>query len=680
MKRTWPTDDVLPLASASASALARERRRLPIWEARQALLAAVAASPTRVLTGETGCGKTTQIPQFLLAAGYAERGIIGITQPRRVAAMSVAKRVSEEMGVELGSRVGYSVRFDDCSSSETRLRYLTDGMLLREAIADPLLRRYAIVIVDEAHERSLQTDMMLAILKRAQAARAAPAAAPATGASGKKQPKLPPLRLLVMSATLETATFCRYFGGAPAVQVLGRTHPVQMLYVSADQTVTDYLEAAATTVLQIHHEERPGDVLVFLTGQDDIEAVGAAIKRRLPANATTNHKQDAASGVKATAASGVKATAEPLVVLPLYAALPPSLQLKALRPARPGTRKVILATNIAETSVTIDGVVFVVDCGYAKVRTYHPGKRVDSLLATPISKAAARQRAGRAGRQEPGKCYRLYSESTFHSLTESSTPEIQRISLAGALLALKALGVEDVLSFDFVSPPSTDALAAALEQLLALGALQRDGTLSADGRWMAQLPLDPAYAKALLESGAARHDCLPTMLTLIAMLSADGAPFLSGPSTRAAADEARLRFVSPQADTLTLVHVFDAFGGRSGGTAKAWCEQHHANRRTLEAARLVRTQLRESCERLGLVTERDRDLEVTAAAEAAADTGGSAPPQLDIERSRRVRRALTAAFFMHAALRQPTGEYLALVSREHVAVHPSSVLFLRKVR
>lgn len=374
------------------------RRRLPVWEARATLLSAVAKSPTLVLTGETGCGKTTQIPQFLLEAGYAARGCIGVTQPRRVAAMSVARRVAAEMGEEVGQRVGYSVRFDDCTTDATRLRYLTDGMLLREAVSNPTLRRYSVIVVDEAHERSLQTDMMISILKRAQATRKA------------KQP----LKLIVMSATLDTATFCEFFDGAPAVQVLGRQFPVALLYAPTPQS--DYLEATTTAVAQIHDEEGPGDVLVFLPGQEDIDAVAASLRQL---------------------AGQLAPDAPRLAVMPLYAALPPAMQMKALRPAASGHRKVVLATNIAETSLTIDGVVFVVDCGLAKVRHFHAGKRIDSLLAMPISKAAARQRAGRAGRQQPGKCFRLYTEESFHELAERSVPEIQRTSLAGAILALK---------------------------------------------------------------------------------------------------------------------------------------------------------------------------------------------------------------------------------------------------
>ena len=427
-----------------------DRQRLPVYEARSAILDAVSSCETLVLTGDTGCGKTTQIPQFLLEAGYGQRGLIGVTQPRRVAAISVANRVASEMAEEVGQTVGYCVRFDDCTGESTRLRYMTDGMLLREATSHPLLRRYSVIIVDEAHERSLQTDMMLALLKRAQRERRGGGSGGSGSGNGGGWGMPSPLKIVVMSATLDTATFCRYFASpsgddALAVQVLGRTFPVSVYYSPAP--MADYLEAAVTAILQVHTEEPPGDILVFLTGQDDIEAVGAAVRQRAAALAAHASQDGEGAPGRAldgdepggVASGGAGRQASPLTVLPLYAALPPAAQLKALRPAIPGVRKVILATNIAETSLTIDGVVYVIDAGLAKVRMYHAGKRIDSLLACPISRAQARQRAGRAGRVQPGKCFRLYTEDTYLDLAERAVPEIQRTSLAAAILALKVI-------------------------------------------------------------------------------------------------------------------------------------------------------------------------------------------------------------------------------------------------
>ena len=430
-KRRHPDDSI-----GSYQRIQAERRALPAWEARAGFLKRFGKTDTLVLTGETGCGKTTQIPQFLLAAGYGDSGVIGITQPRRVAAVSVARRVAEELGEEVGERVGYCVRFDECTSAATRIKYMTDGMLLREAVAVPSLRRYSVIIVDEAHERSLQTDMMLALLRRAQAERNRGSSGGGSGGSNggsgsslqksggklKKASSSPPLKVIVMSATLDTSTFCSYFHDAPAVSIEGRQFPVSIFYTK--EAPPDYLEAAVVAVLQVHTTEPyPGDILCFLPGQDDIEAVALSIKQRwaeylaeeaeehggegaflLPngggggggsGSKRSKHAAGGGSGGggsangRGTGAENVNGGGDgpphssttststtagsahhppPLSIHKLYAALPPALQLKALKPAKePGQRKVILATNIAETSLTIGGVVYVVDTGLAKV-------------------------------------------------------------------------------------------------------------------------------------------------------------------------------------------------------------------------------------------------------------------------------------------------------------------------
>lgn len=474
-------NDALPNSQGSADYSTRPvaMAQLPVFEARAALLHQVSRAPTLVLVGATGSGKSTQIPQYLFHAGYPT---IGVTQPRRVAATSVARRVATEMGVALGEEVGYCVRFDNCSSRDTRIRYLTDGMLLREALSDTSLRRYAVVIVDEAHERSLQTDILLGVLKAAQQLRAL---------------ATQPLRLVVMSATLDVGLFCEFFGGAAACRLVGRAHPVQLLYTPEPEV--DYLEAAVAAIVQIHLDEADGDVLVFLAGQEDIEAVETALRKRQRL---------------------FPPSARPLLVCPLFAALPASKQELALRRAQGGARKAILATNIAETSLTIGGIVFVVDAGLAKQRGTHAsdgGQLLASLLAQPISRASARQRAGRAGRERPGKCFRLYSEATFAGLAPTAVPEVARSSLAASVLLLYALGVRDVFSFDFITPPPAIALEAAHVQLLQLGALDGQCEITAQGRRMASLPLEPQHAKALLASRAL--GCYAPVLTLLALLT-----------------------------------------------------------------------------------------------------------------------------------------------------------------
>ena len=334
-----------------------------------------------MLVGETGSGKTTQIPQWCVdyaltipvASGQKRRNV-ACTQPRRVAAMSVAQRVANEMDVTLGDEVGYSIRFEDCSSHKTILKYMTDGMLLREAMSDPLLEMYSCVLLDEAHERTLATDILMGLLKEVAKQR-------------------PDIKIIVMSATLDAGKFQDYFDKAPLLTIPGRTFPVEIFYTPEPER--DYLEAAIRTVIQIHmSEEQEGDILLFLTGQEEIEDACKRLQREV---------------------EGLGPDAGELKCIPLYSTLPPNLQQRIFEAAPANKqngaigRKVVISTNIAETSLTIDGVVFVIDPGFSKQKVYNPRIRVESLLVTPISKASAQQRAGRAGRTRPGKCFRLYT-------------------------------------------------------------------------------------------------------------------------------------------------------------------------------------------------------------------------------------------------------------------------------
>ena len=390
---------------------------LPVWQARDKFLDMLRDHQTTILVGETGSGKTTQVAQFVADAGIGApaTAMIAVTQPRRVAAMSVARRVAEEMDATLGATVGYSIRFEECSSPQTLIKFMTDGMLLREAMTDPLMSRYSVIILDEAHERTLATDVLFGLLKGVLARR-------------------PELKLVVMSATLEAEKFQDYFADAPLMRVPGRLFPVEVFYTQAPEA--DYVDAAVRTVAQIHACEPPGDVLLFLTGEEEIE--------------------DACRKIAAEAgklSSAPSSTVGPVAVVPLYSSLPPAQQQKIFDPppppARPGGppgRKVIVSTNIAETSLTIDGVVYVVDPGFVKQKVYNPRTRVESLLVSPISRASAHQRAGRAGRTRPGKCFRLYTEASFGAdLIEQTHPEILRSNLGSVVLQLKKLGVDDLV-------------------------------------------------------------------------------------------------------------------------------------------------------------------------------------------------------------------------------------------
>uniref|UniRef100_A0A0D3B734 RNA helicase n=1 Tax=Brassica oleracea var. oleracea TaxID=109376 RepID=A0A0D3B734_BRAOL len=449
-----------------------KRRDLPVWLQKDEFLRTLQSNQTLILVGETGSGKTTQIPQFVLDAVEAEntnkhkKWLVGCTQPRRVAAMSVSRRVADEMDVAIGEEVGYSIRFEDCSGPRTMLKYLTDGMLLREAMADPLLERYKVIILDEAHERTLATDVLFGLLKEVLRNR-------------------PDLKLVVMSATLEAEKFQEYFSGAPLMKVPGRLHPVEIFYTQDPER--DYLEAAIRTVVQIHMCEPPGDVLVFLTGEEEIEDACRKINKEV---------------------SNLGDQVGPVKVVPLYSTLPPAMQQKIFDPAPeplteggPAGRKIVVSTNIAETSLTIDGIVYVIDPGFAKQKVYNPRIRVESLLVSPISKASAHQRSGRAGRTRPGKCFRLYTEKSFNNDLQPQTyPEILRSNLANTVLTLKKLGIDDLVHFDFMDPPAPETLMRALEVLNYLGALDDEGNLTRTGEIMSEFPLDPQMSKMLIVS------------------------------------------------------------------------------------------------------------------------------------------------------------------------------------
>ncbi|XP_048448906.1 ATP-dependent RNA helicase DHX8-like, partial [Rhincodon typus] len=373
-----------------------QRESLPIYRLKEQLVQAVHDNQVLIVIGETGSGKTTQITQYLAEAGYTTRGKIGCTQPRRVAAMSVAKRVSEEYGCCLGQEVGYTIRFEDCTSPETVIKYMTDGMLLRECLIDPDLSPYAIIMLDEAHERTIHTDVLFGLLK-------------------KTVKKRPDMKLIVTSATLDAVKFSQYFYEAPIFTIPGRTYPVEVLYTKEPET--DYLDASLITVMQIHLTEPPGDILVFLTGQEEIDTACEILYERM---------------------KSMGPDVPELIILPVYSALPSEMQTRIFDPAPPGSRKVVIATNIAETSLTIDGIYYVVDPGFVKQKVYNSKTGIDQLVVTPISQAQAKQRAGRAGRTGPGKCYRLYTERAYRDeMLTTNVPEIQRTNLASTVLSLK---------------------------------------------------------------------------------------------------------------------------------------------------------------------------------------------------------------------------------------------------
>ncbi|KAI9753468.1 MAG: hypothetical protein M4579_005152 [Chaenotheca gracillima] len=580
------------LATSYIPSLHKPPSLLPIARHQRSLLYLIETFPVTIVVGQTGSGKTTQIPQFLEQAGWCADGkVIAVTQPRRVAATTVAARVAEEMGCKLGEEVGYSIRFEDVTSASTRIKFLTDGMLLREALVDPLLSRYSVIMVDEAHERSLSTDVLLGILK-------------------KISKKRKDLRIVVSSATLQAEDFLRFFAGPKTdpdskaegaeeevgriISLEGRMYPVDTLYL--EEPSEDYVERAVQTVFDIHTKELEGDILVFLTGREEIERATELIADR----SVSLHPK-----------------APSLLPLPLYAGLSTEQQLYVFEPAPEDTRKVILSTNIAEASVTISGIVYVIDSGFVKLRAFNPSTGIETLTATPVSKASATQRAGRAGRTKPGKCFRLYTEEAFrNSLPETTIPEIQRSNLAPVLLQLKALGIDNIARFDFLTSPPAELVMRALELLYSLGALDDYAKLTRPlGTRMAELGgVEPMMAKVLLQ--APKFGCLSEALSIAAMTSLQGAVWFHHEGEKKAQESARRKFAAEEGDHLTLLNVYQAFVTRGKKEAR-WCRDNYLNYKSMTRAVSVRAQLKRYLERFGVNV--DETLGTKAAREAAGD-------------------------------------------------------------
>lgn len=609
-----------PLNGLPFSARYHELRRkivtLPVFEHRQEFMTKLAENQRIVLVGETGSGKTTQIPQWCVEYSRSVGSkAVACTQPRRVAAMSVAQRVSEEMDVTLGQEVGYSIRFEDCSSPRTVLKYMTDGMLLREGMSDPMLENYQVILLDEAHERTLATDILMGVLKEVIKQRS-------------------DLKLVIMSATLDAGKFQQYFDNAPLMNVPGRTHPVEIFYTPEPEK--DYLEAAIRTVSQIHIcEEVAGDVLLFLTGQEEIEEACKRIQREI---------------------ENLGPEAGELKCIPLYSTLPPNQQQRIFEPAPPNKpgggigRKVVVSTNIAETSLTIDGVVFVIDPGFAKQKVYNPRIRVESLLVSPISKASAQQRAGRAGRTRPGKCFRLYTEKAYKNEMQDNTyPEILRSNLGSVVLQLKKLGIDDLVHFDFMDPPAPETLMRALELLNYLAALDDDGNLTELGAVMAEFPLDPQLAKLLIASCS--HNCSNEILSITAMLSVPQC-FTRPTEAKKAADEAKMRFAHIDGDHLTLLNVYHAF--KQNQEDPQWCYDNFVIYRSLKSADNVRQQLSRIMDRFNL--------------KRSSTDFTSKDYYVNIKKS------LVTGFFMQVAHLERDGRYLTIKDNQVVQLHPSTCL------
>lgn len=571
--------------------------------------------------GECGSGKSTQIPQYLYEHGWHTKGIIGITQPRRISAITLATRVSEEMGDVVGERVGYSVRFLSRISEDTKIKYMTEGILMREMLANPLLTNYSVIMIDEAHERSVLTDCVLGLLKKI----------------AKRRPNL---KIIISSATMDAELFKDFFEfksktnpkeTAKILTVEGRMYDTQIFYL--EKPCPDYVRETVDTIMKIHQNEGNGDILAFLTGQEEVHQA---------INMLNDFMETA----------GIDS--ESLKVLPMHGSLTHHDQLKVFFHVPRGTRKVIIATNIAETSLTIPNIVYVIDCGFIKMKWYMAEHQMDMLVVVPASQACCRQRAGRAGRVRHGKVFRLFTEESYHNdLPIVSPAEMRRTDLSMTILTLKALGIDNILRFNFPSAPPAKNMLASIELLHALGALDENGNLtSPNGYMMAEMPLHPTLSKILLTS--CEMGCSEEILSIIAMMQVQ--QIFSKPTKGQGlinARRARRNFEVAEGDLITMLNVYQAFVAND--CTKEFCGQHYVMYRHLKRVVEIRNQLASM-----LVNQ--FKLKLTS---CGIDT-------------LTVRRAITSGLFPFAAYLHHSGNYRMARGDAEVFLHPTSCLYTEK--
>ena len=554
---------------------------LPIAAHAEDIVALIRKHQVVVIAGETGSGKTTQLPKLCLAAGRGAAGVIGCTQPRRLAARSVARRVAEELQVPLGGAVGFQVRFNDAVSEQTAIKFMTDGILLAEIQNDRWLSKYDTLIIDEAHERSLNIDFLLGFLKQLL-------------------PRRPDLKLVVTSATIDTERFAAHFGGAPVVQVEGRGYPVELRYRPLDEMVSgtisgdakaigrtgreivpDTISGIVAACDEIQREKGIGDVLVFLPGEREIRDAHQALEKR-----KYRHTE----------------------VLPLYARLSAKDQDRVFHPGP--QRRIVLATNVAETSLTVPRIHYVIDPGVARIKRYSPRQKLDRLHIEDISQASANQRAGRCGRIAPGVCIRLYSEADFQSRAEFTDPEIRRAALAGVILRMLALGLGEIEKFPFLEPPDSRAIADGWQHLNELGAVDGERRLTAIGRTMAKLPVDVKLSRMLVAAQA--HGVLPDVLVIASFLGVQD-PRERPADARAAADAAHALFADPKSEFIGILKLWqgyrEAHEAMTQSQLRKWADKHFFGYLRLREWWELHRQLKLQCEELGWTT----------AVEAAAD-------------------------------------------------------------
>ncbi|MEI7732237.1 MAG: ATP-dependent RNA helicase HrpA [Verrucomicrobiota bacterium] len=627
--RERPPEQKVPLAlaqwfeEAKASVQLRRDRQerlppieypplLPITARREDIVAAIRANQVLVIAGETGSGKTTQIPKMCLEAGLGIRARIGCTQPRRVAALSVSRRLAEELNMDYGREVGCKIRFSDQTSPQTYIKFMTDGILLAETQGDPLLTEYEVIILDEAHERSLNIDFLLGCLKQLLA-------------------KRDDLKLIITSATIDTQSFSRAFNDAPIIEVSGRLYPVDLVYApfdvaSEEQGDFTYVDAAVSAVENIFIESNHGDVLVFMPGERDILETRDALQSR-----------------------GLGDTD----LIPLFGRLSPTEQQRIFAPSP--RRKIVIATNIAETSLTVPGIRYVVDTGLARISRYNPRTRTKRLPIEPVSQSSANQRKGRCGRVSGGICVRLYSEEDFAAREPYTQPEIQRANLAEVILRLKAFKLGDIETFPFLNPPTPPAILGGYQLLHELGALDDQREMTELGHKLARLPVDPTIGRMLLQ--AQREGATPEVLVIAAGLSIQD-PRERPLERQTEADQAHRRFNHPKSDFLTLLNIWDAFHDqleslRTQNQVRKFCKAHFLSYSRMREWRDIHAQLRDAMEDLG------------------ENVPHSQPATFEA-----IHRAILTGLWSHVSTRKERNQYQLGGNRE-VMLFPGSGLFAR---
>ena len=588
---------------------------LPILGKLEEIIETVANNQVTVIVGETGSGKTTEIPVMLFEYGIGNGRQIGITQPRRIAATSVAEYVAGKLNTELGQKVGYKIRFDDTSSDRTKVKFMTDGILLEEIQHDPDLSRYSVIMIDEAHERSINIDFLLGLLKDLLKRRR-------------------DLKLVVTSATIDEQKYSDYFDNAPIINVSGRTFPVEIHYLDSPVWGRDELvDEITSTVMEIAENKPSGDVLIFMTGKDDI-------------NYLTDWMTQFAEN------KGIK----DMVMLPVYGDMAPQEQNRIFKDY-PGKRKIVIATNIAETSITIDGIVYVIDSGNIKQTNFNPHSGIESLSDVKHSQSGCDQRAGRAGRTQAGVCYRMYTLEDYESRPKFTTPEILRSSLATVVLKMENLEIENIPTFDFIDMPDHAAFIEAYETLIALGAILRNKTgLTQLGKKMARLPLEPKLARMVIE--AQEHGCVQEIATIAGFLSVRS--IYNRPKGKEYdADRCHSRFRSEHSDLLAFLKVWDQFV--ASGYSKGWCADNYLNSKAIEEAEKIRHQLLQVLEKL--------EVEISSITDY----------DFNVQSRGIILRAVVCGLIYNMFMEVGRGAYAGVIRKSSydVYIHPSSGLFNR---